>query len=299
MRQKTIRRDCSLWGVSLHHNRTVKLTFLPAGEGTGIYFQFASQKLPVLPGSLLTASTKFTALTNGIVRVECVEHVLAAVTGLGLTNLGIVLEYDNEPPWLDGSAWPFVRQLLSAGLVGQDAPVPQAVSPDMTFIQPSGTDSYVKIFKQDWLTVDCTIDFPNIIGRQRYIFQPRPDSFIIDICRARSFIPYPINGNERETAKRLPGFVLRGPDSNVIVYNDYNYLTPLRFDNEPVRHKILDFVGDIAVLGRPLVGYVVLYKPSHLLNGLLVKKLCENVEQNATSLPVTVSGSLSRRLEIH
>lgn len=273
--QRTIKYPCSLSGLSLHYGRMSRITFSPARANSGIVFRHQGEDIPVRPGSLFFTAKNLTSLTNGRVRLDCVEHVLAAIAGLEITNLEIRLDYDREPPWTDGSAWPFVQKLLAAGLEDQPDLAPSVAINRSFFLSFPGSGSFIKAFPADQFIIDCTISFDNLLGRQRYIFHCSPPAFLINLCRARSFLPYSITGNVKRTMARLPGYRWGGRQANVITYDEKRFITELRFSDEPVRHKILDFIGDLSVFGKMVRGYFVLHKPCHRLNALLVKKLCE------------------------
>lgn len=271
MNQKTIANKCSLSGRSLHHGRPAKITFLPAGINRGIIFRSGKSMVPVNPGHVFQSDSRFTSLVSGRLKVDCVEHVLAALVGLGITNIQCVLEGDCEPPWLDGSALPFVNLLKQSGFQDQIISTASIDLPSRGFVSTEVGDSYIKFFAAPSLTIDCTIHFDNIIGRQRHVFRFLVDDFSREIAPARSFLPYPVAGNESVARTRLPGIQFEEP--NLVIYDNEKFLTPLRVSNEPVRHKILDFLGDIALLGAPIKGYFILYKPSHQLNRFLVKNI--------------------------
>jgi len=202
-----------------------------------------------------------TTLKLGDVSIGTVEHALAAAAGLGLDNCLIEIE-GPEVPIVDGSALPFVRLFHAAGFERQDARV-----------QPLTLDRSVEVVREDRrvyyepdgpnLTITYEIDFPHpVVGRQEMTFTLRPDDFAARVSPARTF------GFSKEVeAMRARGLARGGTLHNAVVLDDTGILSgPLRFRDEFVRHKVLDLIGDLALLGRPLHGHIHARKAGHALH---------------------------------
>lgn len=261
--QATLRTTVSIDGVGLHSGHPVRAHFRPAPPDHGLVFVRREHPERLIPAALESAATfdYATTLKSGEVSIGTVEHVLAAAAGVGLDNCLIEIE-GPEVPIVDGSALPFVRLFHAAGLERQDALVrPLALAES---IEVSRDDRRI-VYEPDGpgLTITYEIDFPHpIVGRQALTFALRPEEFAARIAPARTF------GFAREVeALRARGLARGGSLHNAVVLDDSGILSgPLRFRDEFVRHKILDLVGDLALLGRPLQGHIHARKAGHALH---------------------------------
>jgi UDP-3-O-[3-hydroxymyristoyl] N-acetylglucosamine deacetylase len=216
-----------------------------------------------IPARLESASTfdYATTLKRGDVSIGTVEHVLSAAAGVGLDNCLIEIE-GPEVPILDGSALPFVRLFHAAGFERQDAVVRSLAL--TRAVEVRRQDRRV-LFEPDGpgLTITYEIDFPHpVVGRQELTFALRPDEFAARIAPARTF------GFARDIAAlRARGLARGGTLQNAVVLDDAGILSgPLRFRDEFVRHKILDLLGDLVLLGQPLQGRIHARKAGHALH---------------------------------
>jgi len=272
--QKTIRREVGCAGIGLHCGERVNMRLLPAQPGTGIRFRrvdLGGREIPVSIENLHQTSFA-TQLTDGLASISTVEHVLSAASGPGVDNLMIELE-GPEVPIMDGSATPFVYLLHEAGLRRQQAP-----RTFMKIVEPlrvDDDDKFIAIYPAERLKISYTIDFDHpLIGIQRETFLVTPRAFTEQIAPARTF------GFLRdvETMRSL-GLALGGSMENAIVVGENSILNPqLRFPDEFVRHKILDAIGDLTLLGAPLLGHVVAYRAGHGLHAALVEKIRDTPE---------------------
>jgi UDP-3-O-[3-hydroxymyristoyl] N-acetylglucosamine deacetylase/3-hydroxyacyl-[acyl-carrier-protein] dehydratase len=209
-----------------------------------------------------------TTLRNGGAEVQLVEHVLAALGGLEIDNVEIELD-DCEVPELDGSAAPFVKELVDAGIVEQKAPKPTFRIPELISIS-RGDVALVATPRDGGLTITYTLDYPDSsLGRQSYAFELTPDTFVREIASSRTFILQ----REVESLKRA-GFGRGATYENTLVVGEDGVIeNELRFPNEFVRHKILDLIGDLTLTGVGLAGAIVAVKSGHEMNIQLVRRL--------------------------
>jgi UDP-3-O-acyl N-acetylglucosamine deacetylase len=262
--QQTVRRPVSLDGIGLHSGETVKMTVSPAAADTGILFRAAD-------GTLIPANTDHVVDSNSAttvgafgVRVRTIEHLMAAAAALGIDNLMVDID-GPEVPAADGSAKPFVDLLRSAGPVSLTAP-----RRPITIVQPIrvGTESrWIEVLPADSLRISYTLDNSHpIIGLQTGTFGINEEVFCDELAAARTY------GFLRDVpVMRQNGLARGGSLENAIVVGKRSVLNDsLRFPDEFVRHKILDLVGDLFLLGRPLRAHVVGRNAGHALNYQLV-----------------------------
>jgi UDP-3-O-[3-hydroxymyristoyl] N-acetylglucosamine deacetylase len=261
--QATLRTTVSIDGVGLHSGHPARAHFHPAPVDHGLVFLRREHSEQLIPADLESAATfdYATTLKRGDVSIGTVEHVLAAAAGLGLDNCLIEIE-GPEVPILDGSALPFVRLFHAAGFERQDA-----------VVRPISLDRPVELLRDGkrmsyepgglGLTIRYEIDFPHpFVGQQELTYSLRPEEFGSRIAPARTF------GFAREVAQlRARGLARGGSLHNAVVLDDTGILSgPLRFRDEFVRHKVLDLIGDLALLGRPLNGVIHARKAGHAVH---------------------------------
>ncbi len=269
--QTTLRTPVSIEGIGLHTGHRVLATFRPAPEDHGIVFRREDHPgvtLPALPGSAL-GFDHATTLGAGAVQIGTVEHALSAAYGLGIDNLDIEIRGD-ELPILDGSAMPFVRLFQAAGIERLRRPQASIAIAHRREIRRG--DKSITVRPGRGLTITYEIDFPHrAIGHQSLTIAIAPDTYAARIAPARTF------GFMHEIHYlRERGLARGGSLQNAIVLDEKNILSgPLRFPDEFVRHKILDLVGDLALLGRPVEGKIHARKAGHALHAELVRELAE------------------------
>lgn len=265
--QQTIKRKVTITGVGLHTGAESQISFCPAPPDTGVHFVRRDlpgcPSLPVL-AQYVSATSYATTLGNEFFSVSTVEHCLASVTALRIDNLFIELS-GPEIPICDGSAAVFLKELLAVGVVEQDMPRQYIFVQQPVYVGNSEKHAYVVPY--NGLRITCTIDFPHpSIGQQNFDIDVNIANFEKDIASARTF------GFFKDVeALRARGLARGGSLENAIVLDDHSVMNPggLRFPDEFVRHKVLDAIGDLVTLGRPLLGHVVLFKAGHdLMNQL-------------------------------
>ncbi|MCB2228797.1 MAG: UDP-3-O-acyl-N-acetylglucosamine deacetylase [Desulfarculaceae bacterium] len=268
--QRTLMRPVSCTGIGLHSGKTVNLCLRPAEPDTGIMFKRTDLPAsPLIPADVNNVVGTDLSTTVGVddVRVSTVEHLLSAVSGLGVDN--ILVEVDApEIPIMDGSAAPFVFLMRGAGFVSQGRPRQYYKVKREVEVKVNGKS--VKVSPSDKLKVSFAIEFDHpLIKCQDMAFVMDEKSYDKDISRARTF------GFLRDMRYlHENGLALGGSLDNAVVLDDYRVLNDdgLRFTDEFVRHKVLDFLGDLAMVGRPIVGSFTAHKSGHELNNQLFRK---------------------------
>lgn len=271
MQQHTIEKSLSLSGVGVHSGKPATLTVRPAGVGEGVTFVRADQGGAVIPAHALRVSTTMlgTNMANDAgVSVATVEHFLAACAGLGVDN--IVAELDGpELPILDGSSKPFVVMLEKAGLVEQAAP--RRVLKVLKAIEVREGVKVARLAPGRGFVMRVLIDFPSkAIGKQTITFEMKPGAFAREVAWARTF------GFKKDAeAMYAQGKALGASMDNAIVIEDDAILNEggLQADDEFVRHKLLDVIGDLALAGGPIEGLYEGEQPGHALNNRLLREL--------------------------
>jgi len=274
-RQRTLAGALEFSGFGVHSAQPVTLTLEPAPINSGylIARKLENGRLagPVpVHFSRVTRTTLCTTLDLGnSVSVATIEHVISALTGMGVDNALITLSGGGECPILDGSASPYVEAIRAVGLTIQAAE--RHYIKIMRAITVRNNDSFAALEPYNGRMLDLEIDFDNkVIGRQRMIFDWSPRRYVDDVARARTF------GFVRDAKiLRQAGYALGSSLDNSITVHEDRILNPggLRFEDEFVRHKLLDALGDLALGGLPIYGRFRSYKGGHALNALVLASL--------------------------
>ncbi|HEB59519.1 MAG TPA: UDP-3-O-acyl-N-acetylglucosamine deacetylase [Gammaproteobacteria bacterium] len=273
IRQRTLKNVIRATGVGLHTGEKVYLTLRPAAPDTGIIFRRVDLDPPVdIPATPdnVGDTTLSTTLVKGDVRISTVEHLLSALAGLGIDNAYIDLNAA-EVPIMDGSAGPFVFLVQSAGIEEQNAPK-RFIRIKKTVTVEDG-DKWVRFEPFEGFKVSFAIDFDHPVFKDRdqaAVVDFSTTSFVREVSRARTFGF--MNQIEQLRASNL---ALGGSLDNAVVVDDYRILNEdgLRYEDEFVKHKILDAIGDLYLLGRSLIGAFYGYKSGHELNNRLLRAL--------------------------
>ena len=270
LQQQTLGGPVSFAGVGLHSGNRVNLTFLPAAPNTGLRFRRVDlDGQPEIEARIenVTDTTRSTTLSKGNVKVHTVEHVLAAFAGCGIDNAVIELDA-NEPPIADGSAGAFCDLIESAGVVPQSEPrEPYTLSEPLEL---EVGDATLSVFPHDRLKISCTSADKQGRFTQFYSVEVSPETWPRELAPARTFCFY-----EEIEFLIKNGLIKGGSLENAVVIRDDAVLTsePLRYPDEFVRHKILDIVGDLSLVGRPVCAHIVAIKPSHSANCELARQI--------------------------
>ena len=273
IKQRTLKNVIRATGIGLHTGEKVYLTLRPAAPDTGVVFRRVDLEQPAeiqATAENVGDTTLSTTLSNGDVRVSTVEHLLSAMAGLGIDNAYVDLSA-SEVPIMDGSSGPFVFLLQSAGIVEQEAPKRfiRIVKPVVVELD----NKWARFDPFDGFKVSFGIDF------NHPVFDGTPStaeidfsttSFVKEVSRARTF------GFMSDLEKlRAQNLALGGSMDNAIVVDEFRVLNEdgLRYEDEFVKHKILDAIGDLYLLGHSLIGAFSGYRSGHALNNKLLKAL--------------------------
>jgi len=260
--QRTLRRVVPCAGIGLHSGRKVNLSLRPAPADYGIRFKrvdLGGVEIPAHVTHLGGRQQLQTGLAVGQASVETVEHLLAALSALGVDNALIELNHP-EVPIMDGSSAPWVYLIQDAGV--KDLGVPRKTIQILRQIQIQQGDKRIALFPADRFRVTYTISFDHpLLRHQQKTMDMDEQAFVDEIAPARTF------GFLKEVEMlRQKGLALGGSLENAIVLGETGVLNPLRFEDEFVRHKILDVIGDLALVGHAIQGHVVVHRGGHALH---------------------------------
>jgi len=273
LKQRTLKTTIRTTGVGLHTGARVGIVLRPAAPDTGVVFHRVDLDPPVsIPADALHVGD--TRLSSTLKRdgasISTVEHLMSALAGLGIDNLHVDVA-GPEIPIMDGSAGPFVFLLQSAGIVEQDAP--KRYLRILLPVEVKDGDKWARFDPYNGFKLDFTIDFPHpMFGTENrnVVIDFAEHSYVKEVARARTF------GFMQEVeAMRAAGLGLGGSLQNAIVLDEYRILNSegLRYDNEFVKHKVLDAIGDLYLLGHPLIGQYTAFKSGHGLNNAVARAL--------------------------
>lgn len=269
MKQKTIKNKVEIVGVGLHKGVPVRMELEPLDVNSGIVFYRSDLRASIeLKPENVIDTTMATVLGKGEARISTIEHLLSAIHAYGIDNIRICLN-NEEVPIMDGSSIGYCMLIEEAGVISQDAPKKAIAIKKPIEIQDD--KKFVRVEPSERTIFDFSIDFSHpAIRQQHYKFTFSTKAYKQEIARARTFgFLHEVN------YLRSIGLAKGGDLSNCIVLDESGILNKdgLRYKEEFVRHKILDAIGDMALLGMPLLGTYVSYAGSHKLNHLLTKQL--------------------------
>ena len=275
--QRTLKSLTKAVGVGLHSGQRVELTLRPAAPDTGIVFRRVDLPQPVdivISAEAVTDTRLASTISNGSAKVHTVEHLMSACAGLGIDNLIVDITAE-EVPILDGSASSFVFLLQSAGIALQAAPKRfiRVIKPVEVHEGEGANTKWARLSPYEGYKLSFEIDFdhPAVDSTgQRVEFDFSLNSYSRDIARARTF------GFTKDVEMmRANGLALGGGLDNAIVMDDYKVLNSdgLRYNDEFVKHKILDAMGDLYLLGKPLLAAYSAFRSGHAMNNKLLREL--------------------------
>ena len=268
--QRTLKRQVACAGIGLHSGSKVTLTLKPAAADTGIRFRRSDLGVDI-PASVahVGGTNHATCLSHDGAVVETVEHLLAAITSMGLDNAMVELDH-REVPVMDGSSAPFVYLIQEAGL--RTLGTPRRYLKVLRPITLSRGDKLISLYPSDYFKVTYSISFDHpMLRHQSHTQRVDENAFVDDIAPARTF------GFLHEVEMlRQQGLALGGSLENAIVLSETGVLNPqLRYEDEFVRHKILDAIGDLSLVGYPIIGHLVAHRAGHALHTAFAKRILE------------------------
>lgn len=275
IRQRTLKHIIRATGVGLHTGEKVYMTLRPAAPNTGIVFHRVDLAPPVAikADPYHVGDTRLAScLEQDGVRVSTVEHLMSALAGLGIDNLYVDLS-SGEVPIMDGSAGPFVFLLQSAGI--EEQPAAKKFIRILQPVEVSSDDKSARFAPHHGFKIEFSIDFDHPVfenSAKSVCVDFATTSYVKEVSRARTF------GFMHEVEwMRGQGLALGGSLDNAIVLDEYRVLNNdgLRYDDEFVKHKVLDAIGDLYLLGHPVIGMFAAHKSGHALNNALLRRLLE------------------------
>lgn len=275
IRQRTLKQAVRASGIGLHSGARVYMSMLPAGPDTGIVFRRTDLSPAVeVPAraELVGEANMCSTLVDGTTKVATVEHLMSALAGLGIDNCIIELS-SPEVPIMDGSAGPFVFLIQSAGIHEQDVPKKFIRIKQPVRVQEG--DKFASFEPYEGFRLNFSIDFKHPVFKsstQNAVIDFSTTTYVKEVSRARTF------GFMRDFDQlRAHNLGLGASLDNAVALDDYRVLNQegLRYEDEFVRHKILDAVGDLYLLGHSIIGAYTAYKSGHALNNLLARKLLQ------------------------
>ena len=276
IKQRTLKNIVRATGVGLHTGEKVYLTLRPAAPNSGIVFRRVDldQPVDIRADPYAVGDTRLSScLDKNGVRVSTVEHLMSALAGLGIDNAYVDLTAA-EVPIMDGSAGPFVFLLQSAGI--EEQPVAKKFIRVLKTLELHQGDKWVRFEPYNGFRVDFRIEFDHPVfsdANRRVVVDFATTSFVKEVARARTF------GFMHDVENmRAQGLALGGSLDNAIVMDEYRVLNSdgLRYDDEFVKHKVLDAIGDLYLLGHPLIGSFSAFKSGHALNNQLLRSLVQD-----------------------
>jgi UDP-3-O-[3-hydroxymyristoyl] N-acetylglucosamine deacetylase len=268
--QRTIKNNILCNGIGLHTGKIVQMTLKPASAGTGVVFirtDLADTHIRAMAANTDTTSYA-TTLSQNNASVKTVEHLLAAFAGLNIDNVYVEIDAE-EVPIMDGSARPFTKLIADAGIVTQEMAQPALKVIKPIFVREG--NKQLAIWPSETTSISYFIDFNHpLLKEQSLQYQPTEETFLREVSEARTFgfmsDVKTLQANGLAKGASLENAVALGEDS---VLNEDG----LRYRDEFVRHKILDLIGDLSLVGMPIIGHIVAHKSGHGLNAQMVSKL--------------------------
>ena len=309
MKQRTLKESFKVNGKGLHTGLMIEATFLPAPENHGYKFQRLDMEgQPVIDAlaEYVTATTRGTVISRGDLRISTIEHALAALYAAGIDNCLIQLNAP-ELPILDGSAKVYCEKIIEAGIEEQNADKDFYVVKQKIEVRDDTSGSSIVVLPDDEFSIDTMVSFDSPVLTNQYASLDKLDDFSREIGASRTFVFV------REVEPLVKGNLIKGGDLDnaIVIYDspmqqeeldrladlmgvphknvtEFGYINdfPLLADNEPARHKLLDVLGDIALIGRPMRGKVIATRPGHSINTTFAKKIRKEIKHQELQAPI-------------
>lgn len=308
LKQNTLKEQFSLSGKGLHTGLNLTVTFLPAPAGYGYKIQrvdMPGQPIMDAVAENVIDTQRGTVLGKGDMRCSTVEHALAAFYALGIDN--VLIQVDGpEFPILDGSAEPFVREIQRVGIAEQDAPKDYYYITKKMEFRDDNTGACITLLPDDDFSITSMIAFDGKVLSSQFATLDSMDKFVTEVAAARTFVFV------REIEKLLLAGLIKGGDLDnaIVIYehktsqenldklcmltgaehhdaDDLGYIQhkPLVWDNEPARHKLLDIIGDMALIGRPIKGRIIATRPGHTINNMFARMMRKEIRKHEVQAP--------------
>ncbi|MDE6352327.1 MAG: bifunctional UDP-3-O-[3-hydroxymyristoyl] N-acetylglucosamine deacetylase/3-hydroxyacyl-ACP dehydratase [Muribaculaceae bacterium] len=308
MKQQTIKEAFTLTGKGLHTGMEITATFMPAADNHGYKFQridLEGQPTIDALAENVVETTRGTVIASGDVKVSTIEHSMAALYAAGIDNCLIQLN-GPEMPILDGSSLPYVEKIAEVGLEEQKSDKEYYIVKQRIEVKDEATGASIMLLPDDELSINVMVEFDSPVLRNQFASLEHIDSFNKEIASSRTFVFV------REVEPLLKNNLIKGGDLDnaIVIYDapmdqkeldnladlmgvahkhvsEFGFINnrPLSYDNEPARHKLLDVLGDLALIGRPLKGKVIANKPGHSLNTALSKKIRQELRKVPVQAP--------------
>ncbi|MCM1355983.1 MAG: bifunctional UDP-3-O-[3-hydroxymyristoyl] N-acetylglucosamine deacetylase/3-hydroxyacyl-ACP dehydratase [Staphylococcus sp.] len=309
MNQKTLNGEFTLTGKGLHTGLEIEARFLPAPENHGYKFKRVDlEGQPVIDALAenVVATNRGTVIAKGDARVSTIEHAMAALYAAGVDNVLIEVNAP-ELPILDGSARFYSEEIARVGLQDQKADKDFFYIKSKIEIRDEESGSSILVLPDDEFSVDVKIDFDSVVLNNQFATLDTMDNFASEIASSRTFVFV------REIEPLVKGNLIKGGDLDnaIVIYDspmaqseldrladlmnvprkdvsEFGYINdaPLTSENEPARHKLLDLIGDIALIGRPLKGRVIATRPGHSINTSFAKKIRREIKHQEVQAPI-------------
>ena len=276
LNQQTLNRPATFSGIGLHGGNRVNMTILPAPANSGVRFRRVDlDGKPEIEARVenISETNRSTILAKGNVKVHTVEHVLAALAGYGIDNAVIELDA-SEPPIADGSSREFCKIIQAAGILPY--PEKKDLYTPTEPIEVRLGEAVMTLFPADNFKITCTSTDKRGRFTQFFSTEINPQTWEKELAHARTFCFY-----EEIEYLFKNGLIKGGGLENAVIIRDDAVLTtePLRYPDEFVRHKMLDIVGDLSLLGRPIHGHIIAVCPGHAANCELVRKIAAQINR--------------------
>ncbi len=306
MKQTTIKNSFTLKGKGLHTGLDIVAEFCPAPENHGYKFQridLEDQPIIDAVAENVKATTRGTVIGRGDVMVSTIEHVMAALYAAGIDNVLIKVNAP-EMPILDGSSRPISDAIIAAGIEEQEAEKEFYIVKQKIEVRDDTTGASIIVLPDDNFSIDTMVAFDSPVIPNQFASMDNIDMFYDEISSARTFVFV------REIGPLLNANLIKGGDLDnaIVIYDkpmeqsaldhiaditgsphidasEFGYLRPLEHDNEPARHKLLDVIGDLALIGRPIKGRVIATRPGHSLNTTLAKQIRKELKRQEIQAP--------------
>ncbi len=309
MNQKTLNGEFTLTGKGLHTGLEIEARFLPAPDNHGYKFKRVDlEGQPVIDALAenVVATNRGTVIAKGEAKVSTIEHAMAALYAAGVDNVLIEVNAP-EMPILDGSARFYSEEIARVGLADQKADKDFFYIKSKIEVRDEATGSSILVLPDDEFSADVKIDFDSVVLNNQFATLENMDRFASDIAASRTFVFV------REIEPLVKGNLIKGGDLDnaIVIYDtpmeqaeldrladlmnvprkdvsEFGYINdnPLTSENEPARHKLLDLIGDIALIGRPLKGRVIATRPGHSINTTFAKKIRKEIKHQEVQAPV-------------